>query len=229
MAGLYVVWTKGLAKKSEVVRIATATGLDRRQVAGTLMELWEWAEDQTEDGHIPGVSVRNLSALIADTNGALWSAMQSVGWLRETDAGIFLPNFERWMGRSAKRRLRENQRKSEERSAKRPQSVRKMSALNADKNGTTEQNRTEHKKNPPFIPPSVEEVANYCRDRGNAVDAEAFVAHYAARGWRTGSGAIRNWRACVITWEKNEARFAPRGGAGVDLFKGIREFAEAGK
>jgi len=54
-----------------------------------------------------------------------------------------------------------------------------------------------------FIPPTVEEVAEYCRERGNSIDAQAFVDHYETNGWIRGKTKIKDWRACVRTWEKN--------------------------
>lgn len=54
-----------------------------------------------------------------------------------------------------------------------------------------------------FTPPTVEEVAVYCAERGNAVDAQAFVDHYSANGWMRGKNKIRDWKACVRTWERN--------------------------
>lgn len=154
MAGLYILWEKGLARKAEVLRIAQATGIDRRQIAGTLMEFWEWMEDQTETGFLPGILVRNLSACVADTSGAFWAAVQSVGWIVESAEGIEVPRFERWMGKSAKRRARESERKRQSRSPC-PQSVRKVSASHADKKRTTEQNRTEQDKSTPLTPQSA--------------------------------------------------------------------------
>ena len=54
-----------------------------------------------------------------------------------------------------------------------------------------------------FTPPTVDEVAAYCRERGNAVDAQRFVDFYAASGWMRGKTPIRDWKACVRTWERN--------------------------
>lgn len=52
-------------------------------------------------------------------------------------------------------------------------------------------------------PPTVAEVAAYCVSRSNGLDAEAFVAHYTANGWKQSSGRpIVDWRASVVTWEK---------------------------
>ena len=55
-----------------------------------------------------------------------------------------------------------------------------------------------------FTPPTVEEVAEYCRERGNGINAQAFVDHYQANGWTRGKTKIKDWRACVRTWERSE-------------------------
>lgn len=55
-----------------------------------------------------------------------------------------------------------------------------------------------------FVKPSVDEVAQYCRDRNNTVDAEAFFAFYESNGWKVGRNPMRDWRQAVITWEKRQ-------------------------
>lgn len=61
------------------------------------------------------------------------------------------------------------------------------------------------KKKSPFSPPTVEEVAAYCRERNNGIDPEAFVDHYEARGWRyNGNVAMKDWKAAVRTWERRK-------------------------
>lgn len=51
--------------------------------------------------------------------------------------------------------------------------------------------------------PTAQEVAAYCRERGNNIDAQRFVDYYEANGWVQGRGKpIRDWRAAVRTWEK---------------------------
>lgn len=53
-----------------------------------------------------------------------------------------------------------------------------------------------------FIPPTIEQVAEYCKERNNNVDPEHFVAFYEAKGWQIGKNPMRNWRAAIVTWEK---------------------------
>ncbi len=54
-----------------------------------------------------------------------------------------------------------------------------------------------------FKPPTIEEVDAYCKSRNNGIDAEHFVAHYEANGWMRGKTKIKDWRACIRTWELN--------------------------
>lgn len=53
-----------------------------------------------------------------------------------------------------------------------------------------------------FTPPQVEEVKQYCVERGNGIDAEAFIDYYTARGWKIGSQLMKDWKAAVRTWER---------------------------
>ena len=58
-----------------------------------------------------------------------------------------------------------------------------------------------------FIPPTIEEVETFCKERENNIDPVKFVAHYTATGWMRGKNKIKNWKACVVTWERqNESR-----------------------
>ena len=57
-----------------------------------------------------------------------------------------------------------------------------------------------------FVPPTVEEVAAYCRERGNHVDAQRWFDYYTANGWKVGRNAMKDWKACVRTWERTGAQ-----------------------
>lgn len=63
-----------------------------------------------------------------------------------------------------------------------------------------------NKKKKRFTPPTIEEVKAYCEERGNSIDAEIFVNFYASKGWLVGKSPMKDWKACVRTWEKNESK-----------------------
>ena len=54
-----------------------------------------------------------------------------------------------------------------------------------------------------FEKPSLADVQAYCAERGNAVDAQKFVDYYESNGWRVGKNPMKDWRAAVRTWERN--------------------------
>lgn len=62
-----------------------------------------------------------------------------------------------------------------------------------------------------FVKPTVEEVAAYCAERKNGVDAERFVDFYESKGWVIGKNSpMRDWRAAVRNWEnRDKANAAP--------------------
>lgn len=62
------------------------------------------------------------------------------------------------------------------------------------------------KSNTRFVPPTLEEVFQYCLERQNGINPQHFIDYYEARGWVLSNGKkVRDWRACIRTWERNEA------------------------
>lgn len=53
-----------------------------------------------------------------------------------------------------------------------------------------------------FSPPTLEDVQAYCMKRNNQVDAEQFIDFYSSKGWMVGKNPMKDWKACVRTWEK---------------------------
>lgn len=89
-----------------------------------------------------------------------------------------------------------------------PQELRDKSLELIYNNLEKEKKKKEKRKR--FSPPSVEEVREYCLERENTIDPEAFVAFYASKGWKVGSQSMKSWKDAVITWEKRMAQNAPK-------------------
>lgn len=81
------------------------------------------------------------------------------------------------------------------------QTERKVTTLN--KLNQTKLNNKEKDSKKKFTPPTVEEVRAYCLERKNSVDAEKFVNYYSSNGWMVGRNKMKDWKASVRTWEKN--------------------------
>lgn len=55
-----------------------------------------------------------------------------------------------------------------------------------------------------FVPPTLEEVAAYCKERKNGVDPQKWYDFYSAKGWYIGKNKMKDWKAAVRTWEKKD-------------------------
>jgi hypothetical protein len=55
-----------------------------------------------------------------------------------------------------------------------------------------------------FTPPTLEEVAAYCKERNNGVDPQKWYDFYSAKGWMIGKNKMKDWKAAVRTWEKSD-------------------------
>lgn len=53
-----------------------------------------------------------------------------------------------------------------------------------------------------FVKPTVEEVKAYCVERKNNVNPDKFIDFYESKGWLIGKNPMKDWKACVRTWEK---------------------------
>ena len=69
----------------------------------------------------------------------------------------------------------------------------------------------ENKKRGGFRPPTLEEVKEYCEERGNQVDPETFLAYYESQNWKKSNGQkVVDWKGCVRTWEARDKAKPPR-------------------
>jgi hypothetical protein len=57
-----------------------------------------------------------------------------------------------------------------------------------------------------FKEPTLKEVADYCLERKNEVNPDNWMNHYAAKGWMIGPNKMKDWKAAVRTWEKNDTK-----------------------
>ena len=61
-----------------------------------------------------------------------------------------------------------------------------------------------------FQKPTIEEIRQYCLEKGYNVDAEQFFNFYESKGWVVGKSPMKNWRAAVCTWNKREKEIPNR-------------------
>lgn len=61
-----------------------------------------------------------------------------------------------------------------------------------------------------FVPPSVDEVTQYCKENGYTVNPVKFVSYYTSNGWMVGRNKMQDWKAAVITWQSNGNNYGER-------------------
>lgn len=54
-----------------------------------------------------------------------------------------------------------------------------------------------------IIPPSLEMVTAYCKERQNNVSPSRFIDHYTAKNWFIGKQKMCDWQAAIRTWESD--------------------------
>lgn len=179
-----------------VIRMAELLGLPELHIVGCLWKVWSWADQNTVDGNAICVTDVTLERYTGVTGFAY--AMREVGWLRGENGALCLPNFTEHNGQTAKKRAQTQVRVAKHRNAP---SVTKA---------LPEKRREEKNKDSTNVlssaRPSIEDVAAYCRERGNAVDPQAWMDHYTANGWKVGRNPMKDWKAAVRQWERNDLR-----------------------
>ena len=55
-----------------------------------------------------------------------------------------------------------------------------------------------------FKKPTVNDIKEYCLERNNGIDSETFFDFYESKNWLIGKNKMKDWKACVRTWEKRQ-------------------------
>lgn len=71
-------------------------------------------------------------------------------------------------------------------------------------NNDNNDNNVNNKISGRFTPPTLDDVKAYCLERKNTVDCEKWVDFYQAKNWMIGKNKMKDWKAAVRTWEKEE-------------------------
>lgn len=134
---------------------------------------------------------------------AMIEAAKRGGAIEERDGSLTIVNWRKYQQKASKAAHYESRSQNRQ--------IGKKAPTVQDSTG---QDSTPHASHAPqaggrskrFVPPTVDEVREYCAERGNGVDPEAFLAHYEARGWMAGKSRVKDWRACVRTWERQSEK-----------------------
>jgi hypothetical protein len=176
--------------------LAARLSLPLWQTVGLLESLWLFAMHHARDGNLSRFSPTDIAAWLETR----WLERGGDGELLIHDWDDHKPT---WLKGVQSRQL--SQQPSGEVSSQ-LSTTTKLSTKSATKqvglgwvNNRRDTNGARAKR---FTKPTVDEVRAYCEERGNDIDAEEFIDHYEANGWKRGKTAISDWKACVRTWER---------------------------
>lgn len=129
MAFEWIPFDKSLPDKSEIGQIARALDIDRANAVLACLRVWTWVDDHVDepdengDALVDGACLEDLDYHARlDGFGRAMSKTRPAPWVRSDGQGLIFPNADRWMTRSAKRRLREKDKKRRHRD-RRPEDV----------------------------------------------------------------------------------------------------------
>lgn len=199
MTGFYITISNGLLEGDHRKRMGAA--------------VWEflWCIDKVTkiddngDGHVLGGKPIQLDDLAHQmgvhriTVSEHLSLLQKEGYIEKTlhrhGISIVVKKTKKRFGK----RLNQDSEKTKPRSEK-------TKPLNIDNTDDITVKTQDDSKRKAFKKPSLEEVKEYCLERKNNVDPERFLNYYESNGWKVGRNPMKDWRAAVRTWERNDTQ-----------------------
>lgn len=151
MAGDWIKMRGNLWDDPRVSRLCDLTDQSEAAIVGGLYWLWATADQHTEDGVMPGLTLRQIDRKTGVPG--LGQALCDIGWLADHPDGVRIINFEEHNGSSAKRRATDAQRKANSRSVSAPDAdkTRTDDGQNAPLLGAREEKRREEEIPAPTV------------------------------------------------------------------------------
>ena len=222
MAGDWIKVEKATPRKREVLIIAGKLKIHPDHAFGLCFRFWSWCDDNLSDRYASGVTEALLDQLLGYDGFA--TAAVDVGWLLSRNGSIEVPNFDRHLSQSAKKRALSKDRNK----SKRKRDASSVTKASPEKRREEKSIKKEREAIPDpvavpeFAAPTADQVQSYIDyehslnpnwPRATDLTGESFVDHYNAQGWVSGNGIpIVNWRSKVKIWG-NKAPKAGKGGA----------------
>lgn len=57
-----------------------------------------------------------------------------------------------------------------------------------------------------FVPPTKEEILDFCLEEGYGIDVDYLYDYYSSKGWKIGRDSMKDWKAAVRNWARREEK-----------------------
>lgn len=75
------------------------------------------------------------------------------------------------------------------------------------------------KKRTRFAPPSLNDILEYCSEKGISIDGEAFIDYYSQQDWKLSNGnKMKNWQSAVNNWYRRQEEWKSKKKVKTDNF-----------
>ena len=222
MAGDWIKMRSNLWDDPRIARLCDTTDSNESSIVGALYWLWSSADQHSEDGVMQGLTLRAIDRKTGVPG--FGAALLAIGWVADHPEGVRIVRFEEHNGKSAKRRCSESVRKMSARDADKAQTY---CGCDADKTGTESSNDAHlEKEKEKSKPKSRDATATrlpsdwkpdevslaFCQAERPDLQVESVAARF--RDYWTGvpgtKGRKLDWPATWRNWVRSEN--APKGG-----------------
>lgn len=60
------------------------------------------------------------------------------------------------------------------------------------------------KSHTPFVPPTTDDITKFCNTNNIHIDVEYFFNYYTSKGWTVGKSPMKDWKAAIRNWHRND-------------------------
>ena len=142
-----------------------------------------------------------LTKMDFDTVTVAMELLKQIGLVKVLENGeIYVTQLENLIGSISKGALKKQQQRlmgGQEGDNCPPKIKIKLKDKVKDKDRNIEQKK--------FKKPTYEEVEEYCNERNNNINPQKFIDFYESKGWYVGKNKMKDWKACIRTWESKES------------------------
>ena len=62
-----------------------------------------------------------------------------------------------------------------------------------------------------FVKPKLEDIRDFCFEKNINIDVDRFFNYYESKGWKVGVSPMKDWKAAVRNWAKNDSLYSRPG------------------